>query len=248
MSNRSVSLIIGAMRSGKSFLANRLAANYCARGGSAFFYNLGKPKDFDTAQNIVLKNVLEHVRDLPKEKRQDFKLEGELTKYSEAKTSKERDLRLFSYEWAAKAAKAARLEPASERMLFDTIYGYFANTLIVLDDCRAMFRHGLSSEAITLFSRINHTGVKSPFHGYRGAGCDIIAITHNPEETIIGELMVYATDVYLFRTEKRPDFNQIKNEYIRDNYRRNFDKLLSSPKYSFLYLNPDRDICQIVIP
>lgn len=247
MSNRSFWLLIGAMRSGKSFLANRLAERYCNGGGNALFYNLGKPSDFECASPIIGKTVAEHLRGLTKEQRQDFRIEGELYRYTDKK-HKERDFRLFPYEWAGAAAKMARLEPASERMLFDTVFNYFANTLIVLDDCRAMFRNGLSAEAITLFSRVNHTGIKSPWQGYRGAGCDVMAITHSPDEACVDDMMNYATAVCLFRTEKEPDYKAIKNLYIRENYQKNFHKLAKSPKYSFLYLEPASDKAIIVTP
>lgn len=233
-------LVIGAMRSGKSFFANELIKQYTSKGWGSIVYNLGRTTDFDAAQEVFFLSAQEHAALLPKkEDRQRYKENPFFMYYRKAGDQKQRLYRIKDANFKpqnggiyGKAIKAAKQDDLTERLFFDSFYRFCAWNLLVLDDMKGVFRYGLKAEFLQLFSRINHAGIESPVQAYRGnGGASVVIILHSLED-VNDDLFTYVTDIYNFKYSFRPNFDRINNPIIRAELIKSFEALEQAPKYS----------------
>lgn len=226
--HRKLILCIGAMRSGKSFYSDYYMKQYVSKGNSALVYNLGKITDFKSAQLINLSNEKTHALKLGKKA---FKENTEFRFFEDQKGNLQ-DFRLFNKLYRAKAVKTAKLGRSFEREFIDSFFSYCSNTLLIYDDARATFRFGVNDNFLNLFSRINHTGKKSPFKNWQNKGSDIILIFHSLNH-VNPELLDYATHVINFKYAFEPDFNRLDNREIRRQMQNSFKALSKAKQYSY---------------
>lgn len=233
-------VIIGAMQSGKSYFSNELIKQYTAAGWGAIVYNLGRSTDFSNAKKVVAMSHADHLRLCStKEEKQAYKDDPFLMYYYDPKAPQK------LYEWQninfappagikGQAIKFIGMDSISERLFFDIIYQYISNTLIIFDDIRAAFSHGLKEEFRLLFSRINHTGEQSPESQGRGKGVSIALILHSLSDLArVDGLLTYATHIVNFRTMRPPDLSILKNdELLKAHFSKSYTWLSTAPKYS----------------
>lgn len=213
-------VMIGAQRSGKSYLSNALLEQYIKRGGCGIVANLGKPSDFAAAQEVLAHGAGFETLQGKKHTWRNFVRKGRAVKFSALdKADSERFLGLFA--------------------------DYCAQTLLILDDARFMFRSGLTKAQIALFGRLNHVGLRRADR-LRAKGSDCIVILHSLEDSGLDDLMSYATDLCVFRTETEPQYSRIKNPYLRRVLELHFRKLYEAPKYSYLKIDLKNGICKLV--
>ena len=224
--NRRLYIIIGAQRSGKSFFSNQLIEKYKAAGNSAIVYNLGKPTDFKAAREIFLMSQRQHAAILGK----SYKEQPFFRYYEDQDQVK--DFYNFSPENAGRAVKAARLDLTAERLFFESFFKYISNSLLVIDDARAIFRNGVKAEFLTIFSRLNHCGRFNPVTNWQAAGADVIIIFHSLDH-VNQELFDYATHIINFKYAMRPNFDRVDNEDIRKHLQNCFSALEKAPQYSY---------------
>lgn len=238
-------VFIGAMRSGKSYLANKLITQYTKSGGSALVYNLGRETDFESAELGTLLSYQEHLRSMPPPAQKQFKQDPSFLYYSQ-KWGHTEDFRKFSQKFKGRAMKCKPVDRRSFALFLDAYYLYVSNNLLVLDDFRSMTRHGLTEELCNLFSRINHTGANSLYPALRGRGSDVIAIFHSLEDSALDDIQTYATDIVYFKTQTKPTPQSIKNPFLRDAILSNWEKLYKMPNYSFLKIDIDAGTIKLV--
>jgi hypothetical protein len=234
--NQKFILIIGAMRGGKSYFANKLIEQYNALGWGAIVYNLGRGTDFAAAREVFGMSTNEHLKLLDKKQKQAYKENPFLFLYSNTQGDK-----LYKWEDINKPKekggiigqpiKMAKLDPLSERLFFETFYQHAANTLLVLDDMKGTFRHGLKAEFLEFFSRINHAGRKSAAVNWRGHGASVAIILHSLDD-INDDLFTYVTHIVNFKYAFPPDFRRIQNPIIRQELEKSFVYLQNAPQYT----------------
>ena len=171
--NRKLILIIGAQRSGKSFFSNQMIEKYKRAGNSALVYNLGRPSDFSACKEIFLLTEKQHAVKIGK----SYKENPGFLFYEH--NDQEKEFINFSPDWAGKGAKAGRVDYKTEVLFLEAFFKYVSNCLFVIDDAKAIFRYGIKSEFLTLFSRLNHTGRNNPVNNWKATGSDVIIIFHS---------------------------------------------------------------------
>jgi len=234
MANRKIIIVVGAMRSGKSFFCNEYLREYIEAGGCGIVYNLGKNTDFEAAEQATLYSGGEHEECLGKEQ-----WDGSFDLYTPgvATVKKPLQFKKFNIEHVGKAFKCYRIaDRATERAFVKSFYRYCSNTLLILDDTVPVFRHGINEEFYTLFSRINHSGERHLAANWKSAGADIILIYHSLNH-IREDMFDFVTDIVCFKYEMEPDWKVIKNDSIRNKLKESFKFLSSAPQYSLTWLN-----------
>lgn len=220
-------LVAGVERSGKTFWAENLANMYVKTGRPAVLYNAGMDKDFKDAEicNPITLSML--ARKLPKQKR--FLVESAecLEFFQDEKTGRIYPFKFFRQFYAGKKVKIYAID--GERFLFESIFRYVYDTLIIFDDIRATTRQGLSKEFIRLLSRKNHSGHRNAPEG-QTPGIDTIFIYHSLD-TPPPELFDYCTRIILFRLMRVPSV-RIKNEELYAVICESVEALKTLPKYS----------------
>lgn len=226
--NRKLIIIIGAMRSGKSFWANEQIKKYNKQGQSAIVYNLGKPSDF----NACIPLFIPSAEDMIKSEGKGWKDAKNISYlYDEKETPY--NIESFNIDFYSKSIKLPRANDLlTERLFFDAYFKYISNTLLIFDDARNIFRNGLKSEFIQLFSRINHTGIKHKAKNFIAKGSDIYLIFHSLD-LVNPELFDYATHIINFKYAMQPDFKAVENQQIREQIKKSFEALEKAPQYSY---------------
>ena len=225
--HRKLIIIIGAMRSGKSFFSNSLITQYNAAGQSALVYNLGRPTDFKNAKPGFLMNKNEHIKEVGKDWKQSPYFYG----FSDEKENKI-DIKDFNKNYYKSALKVPRIDSITERLFLEAYFDYISNNLFIIDDARALFRYGVKAEFLQLFSRINHSGIKHTAPSWRAKGTDIILIFHSIDH-VNPEIWDYATHLINFKYAMEPDFKSIENKQIRQQVKTSFHALAEAPRYSY---------------
>ena len=122
----------------------------------------------------------------------------------------------------------------TERLLFQAMFYYMADTLLIFDDARPIFRSGLTAEHITLFSRKNHAGIKTD---QPNRGVDVAMIFHNLDK-VTTEAYDYATHLTMFKTTRLPDRSHVDNDQLADLIEAAYkDVNYKASKYSFAQIN-----------
>ena len=229
---RTFTAIAGAQRCGKSFLSNELLKYYISDfGGCGLVYGLGRNTDFADAQMGYILSIQDHQEMFEKTERKSYNENPKINYY---KIGNELfPIKNFNLKNYLRGIKVPRLpDRQSERLFISAFFKHIANTLLIIDDSRPIFRYGVESEFIQLFSRINHCGYESPAKNWRTQGSDIISIFHSLEH-INNEIFDYLTHIITFRYEFAPDFRRIDNPFLREELEAIFEHLQELPLYYF---------------
>lgn len=214
---RFFNIISGLEQSGKSFYSIKLAKLYNQKGGIVFAYNPGRLEDYKGYSEVEIigtKQTAAIILDKHKRRAYQRNPQIELFKFEE-KIYRIRD---FVRVLKGKCVYSFRIPNRTDENLFFAALNWYAyNTLVLLDDCRPVFRYGLSDGHIQFFNSKNHAGKKSstpPVNGLRGL--DVIGIFHNLDK-VNRELYDYATHITLFAQNQLPDQSTVDNaEYYRE--------------------------------
>lgn len=221
-STRSQITIIGSQQHGKTFWSEKYAEYYAQRNGNVLVYNYGRSTDYEGFEEITVLNFQRH-----KEITNSDKYNGREV-FLFAYNGKVYHFRDFNKLFSHKKLRIKRIRDlALERGFFDAVFNYIHSTLIIKDDVRAIFRHGLQAEAINLFSRRDHTGEFSSRKGKNGV--DIILQFHSAD-SIPEETYIYFTALICFRCIDLPKLHKVVNETLKKTMFETFREL-QNPKF-----------------
>lgn len=225
---KKVVLVVGAPRQGKTYWSEKMANIFAKSGGTSIAYNVGMYRDFSDFKNTKLitpKEVFEMQR-IRTGKKPDF-VDNEIIIYQDVDTEKYFNCSDFSRINQGGKIKIERLASLKEeRLFYNFIYKNIYNSLLILDDARAMTRNGMPREMCELFSRANHCGKKYTDN----PGCNIISIYHD-FGTVPGEMFFYCTHLVQFKTTMQPTRNNI-DPLVYEKIQENYQKLKELPMYS----------------
>ena len=234
------SLLVGAPRQGKSVWGEKQLVEYAKNGGVSVVYNVGKPGDFERFFSVEIIDASKYKELWEKKHRRqmsnfDTPKEVNFFKFN----NKVYHLSQFCKLFKGKCVKIERVlnkgNLRNEDFLIASIYKYFYNTLVMMDDCRTIFRKGLSSEMIGLLSRINHAG-KEYAPRREMIGIDTI-LTYHGFETVNNETYQFVNLLVQFITLSAPSTG-IDNPEIESQIRENYNELKQSQKYSHFEYDP----------
>ena len=239
--NRRIFALVGEQRSGKSYFANWYAANYCKTGANALVYNLGKPYDFAGAKMFNFLNFKEtnqylKTKGWSKEQLKEYNEDAQILFFKNGKNIER--IENFNSILYGQFLKMPRMRRAEENSIWEQWFLKISNTLLILDDCKSMFRYGLSEDIITMLSRANHTGTQHTDTNYLAKGTDIMLILHSLDQ-LNDDIFHYLTDVILFKCHFEPNWQNISNVIFRQELKALHNELLISEKYCFAGFNLD---------
>lgn len=216
-------IIVGKPQSGKSHYANEFIKKYNSMGGFSLVYNQGRPRDFKDHTEFEIPDIYDLAAKIRDKVRRSKFLNRPFLPYF---LDEHGGVAPFIQRSGGKVKINRAGSADMERAFFRYVYGYMYNSLLTIDDARPIFRNGLNSDMVMLFSRLNHTGKKS---GAKQNGIDAQVIFHNLE-MVNDELLDYATHIKLFQVNFLPSKMGGNDLYkvVRDCKLR-LDKL---PKYS----------------
>lgn len=206
--NRKFALVVGAQRHGKSKFCENAAIQYAKGGGTAIAYNVGKPSDF-SGFTVVEMLTPERLNFLAMKSGKPTKgITPGLNLFRIVDTGEIFKVSDFKKIFKGKCVKIERVpDKKGERLFFDFVYEYLFDTMLILDDCRAIFRQGLSSEFIQIAGRVNHCGKKyAPPGNPDACGIDLLCVFHS-FETVNEEIYIYINSVIQFYTINEPTIN-----------------------------------------
>lgn len=227
-------LLVGAPRQGKTYFGEKKLIEYAKAGGCSVVYNVGRPNDFARFIPVEIMTVQEYrdkwqaknhktmpTYDVPKEVK-FFKHNGDIYPLS-----------VFCQKFAGKCVKIERVLNSgfyrNEDYFLSAVYKYFYNTFLMIDDCRTIFRKGLSAEMVGLLSRINHCG-KNLAPNTNLIGIDTM-LTYHGFETVNVETYQFVNLLVQFRTMFLPRM-RIDNFEMEEVIEQNYQALKDTPKYS----------------
>lgn len=229
---RFFNIISGLEQSGKSYYSIKLAKLYNSKGGIVFVYNPGRLEDYKGYQEIEIIGTKESAAMISnKHQRRAYQRNPQIELFRhQGKIYRIKD---FVKALRGKAVYAFRIpNRADETLFFAALNWYAYNTLVLLDDCRPIFRYGLSDGHIQFFNSKNHAGKKvspPPLNGSRGL--DVIAIFHNLDK-VNRELYDYATHITLFAQNQLPDKSTVDNAEYYAEIEKAYFELKKLPVYS----------------
>ena len=227
-------LLVGAPRQGKTYFGEKKLIEYAKSGGCSVVYNVGRPTDFKRFISVEIMTVQEYKRLWEKKegrmmKTFDVPNEVSFFKYNGSIYH----LQDFSRLFAGKCVKIERVLNSgnyrNEDYFIAAIYRYFYNTFVMFDDCRTIFRKGLSSEMVGLISRINHAG-KTIATDTKLIGIDLMLVYHG-FDTVNVETYQFINLLVQFRTMFLPKM-RIDNYEMEEVIERNYHSLKTTEKYS----------------
>jgi len=233
-------LLVGAPRQGKTFYGEKQLIEYAKNGGCSIVYNVGRPTDFKNFIPVEIMTVQEY-RDMWERKMRKrmptfdipksidfFKVAGNIY-----------HLKDFCKLFAGKCVKIERVLSSgnfrNEDYFIASIYKYFYNAFLMIDDCRTIFRKGLSSEMVGLLSRVNHCG-KSVAPNTDLIGIDTM-LTYHGFDTVNTETYQFVNKLVQFATLSVPS-TRIDNPEIEQVISENYAELRNAEKYSHFEYDP----------
>lgn len=235
MAERKFGLFVGAPQNGKSFLAEKLLIQYARAGGCSVVYNNGRAKDFKDFIQVEILDLKEYKKiwevknrkimraiDLPRQV-EWFRLKDRKELYH---------MKDFCKMFKGKCVKIERIHEKvhrSEDFFIEAVYHYFYNSFVVFDDCRSIFRKGLTTEACRLFSSINHAGKKAT-QSEQVQGIDLGLIYHG-FETVNDETYQWVNRLVQFYTVYEPQL-PISSVQMKGAILENYATLNNARKYS----------------
>ena len=227
-------LIVGAERSGKSFFANKLA-RMVSRASWSLVYNVVRPGDFAEASDVTFLDVDDHKSLLNSKQKRAFNSSPSLQFF--ARNYRE-VFKLADWNRVAwgRMWKCQKLDYREEEYLWQAFFDYMACGLVILDDCRETFRHGLQKKMIQLLARKNHAGNMCSDPRLHGYGIDMGLIFHSVDK-VNQEIYDYINRMVLFRTNRKPDSTKFDNEFLYAAIEWAYDELNNSPDYHSCHIN-----------
>lgn len=213
-------IISGAQQHGKTFWSENFIKHYIAQGhGGALVYNYGRSSDYGFAEEITILSFQQHAKRVKDSKAYEKNPKVYLFEYKR----RVYHLRDFNRLLGKKAVRLKRIDNRKlENEFFAAVFRYIHNIIFCFDDSRALVRHGLSEQLITLFSRRDHTGEFSSTKAKTGV--EIIFQYHN-FDNVKPEQITYATGLLLFRHNDVPSLKEIQSKEIRDKIAETIDEL-----------------------
>lgn len=229
---RFFNIISGLEQSGKSYYSSKLAKIYHLKGGIVLVYNPGRLEDYSDYSEIEIlgsKATAASIKD--KNQRRTYERNPAIEFFR--MNGKYYRMKDFVKELKGKKVYCMRIPNRQDESLFFQALNWYAwNTLILFDDCRPIFRYGLSDGHIQFFNSKNHAGKKASLKAVNGnRGVDVIAIFHNLDK-VNRELYDYATHITLFAQNQLPDSNTVDNSEYYQQIEKAFYDLKDLPVYS----------------
>ncbi len=227
-------LLVGAPRQGKTYFGEKKLIEYAKAGGCSVVYNVGRPTDFQRFISVEIMTVQEY-REMWQTKHRKIMQSFEVPKQVEffKFNGKIYHLSQFCKLFAGKCVKIERVLNSgtfrNEDYFIAAIYKYFYNTFVMFDDCRTIFRKGLSSEMVGLISRINHAG-KTIATDTKLIGIDLMLVYHG-FDTVNVETYQFINLLVQFRTMFLPKM-RIDNYEMEEIIESNYHALKTTEKYS----------------
>lgn len=231
-------LLVGAERSGKTFLASKVANKYTRSGKWAFVYNTGMPSDYAGFYDVELADSNETYyyilsvfgRDAAKL----YRNSGSPIKF--LKFGNDYQSLESVPLMRGKGFKADRLFGSDSDAFFKSVSSYFYDGLLIIDDAKPVVS-GMGRNLSTVLSRKNHCGKNAKGVNRENIGIDVLIIYHNLDR-VSPEVFDYCTHLTLFPTLHRPRLDRLENpeveEIIMDTWER-LDRERKLPGYSFDY-------------
>jgi len=236
--------IIGNQRSGKSFAAARIIDSYVKHRGIALVYNFGKDSDFpaDEYETIRPLTFAEHIQYFysSRNDKRNYSLNKKI-EYFFWRGRIYHFAKFCEMFWMKKVRMFRISSEQEDNAFFEAVFLYFGRVLLVIDDCRAIFRNGFKQGHIDIFSRSNHCGTQCTVKGLQGKGIDIISIWHTPEH-LNPDAWYYATSVILFRFPFLPKLPKIDNPMLEKIIVASKNKLDKLPQYYFIEISIEADL------
>lgn len=229
---RFFNIISGLEQSGKTYYAVKLAKLYHQKGGIAFTYNPGSLEDYRDYTEIEIVSTKQTGAAITDKaaRRAYFRNPGIEFFRMEGRFYRIKD---FVKVLRGRKVYAFRIPNRQDESLFFAALNLYAyNTLVLFDDCRPIFRYGLTDGHIQFFNSKNHAGKLASLPAVNGSrGVDVIAIFHNLDK-VNRELYDYATHITLFQQNQLPKPEMVDNsEYYRE-IEIAFNELKTLPLYS----------------
>ena len=232
MGHRFFNIISGLEQSGKSYYAAKLAKLYHRRGGIVLVYNPGRLEDYSDYEEIEIVSTAQTAALFAGKRERSAYLRNPAILFFRmgGKYYKMRD---FVKTLSGKKAFSLRIPNRDdENRFFQSLNWYAYNTLVLLDDCRPIFRSGLRDGHIQFLNSKAHAGKKASIPALNGnRGLDVIAIFHNLDK-VNGELFDYATHITLFAQNQLPDAKTVDNTEYYQEVKKAFFELKKLPMYS----------------
>lgn len=229
---RFFNIISGLEQSGKSFYAAKVSKLYNAKGGIVFCYNPGRLEDYADYEEIQVLGAQDTAGMIIDKHRRRAYIRNPQIEFFQVRGKRYR-MKDFVRVMAGQKCYSLRIpNRQDESSFFKALNWYAYNTLVVLDDCRPIFRSGLNEGHIQFFNSKNHAGKLSslpPVNGQRGL--DVIGIFHNLDK-VNGELYDYATHITLFAQNQLPDPRTVDNSDYYKEIEKAFHELKTLPQYS----------------
>ena len=216
-------LVAGRQHSGKTWYINRFADGYArglaaangkpakpARGG-CLIYNYGKISDWPNSLEVRFLEPTETAFiDYPIEQkelkfaRQKFLAMPEIRYFQIVSGGGPHNGKFYKIEkfregFLFKKVRVRRMDAKFEELLYRFIYQYLSDFLIIFDDCKPLFRHGLLKWALAMTSQKRHAGELLPVgsNGFQ-QGIDLFFVFHGlePVNPIFYD---YCNELLLFR-------------------------------------------------
>ena len=220
-SKRVVAAVVGMQQSGKTYFCDQLIKQRQKIGGLGIVYNLGRDTDFESCNFAEVMTLEEHKKYYGKDNKQIV--------YYKNKNENKKPFSSIIYD--AKGLKFVQTEQAEEKQFFINIWRQVSNAVLIVDDCKTIFRHGLKQSHLNWFNRANHAGNKIVDKGWKNAGNDVYAVFHNLDE-MPPFLWAYYTKVIQFRTNQEPFLNQLTNHEQRNEILKAQQVLKELPRFS----------------
>lgn len=208
-------VLIGRPRAGKTFAAKSIADVYLnGRGSSVMVYSYGDNNDFPDVDyyKITPLTFEEHMQFICKSKdeRQTFKYNPKIEYFWFNKQIYHfRDFNALFYNKRVKIKRISS-QPEDDKFFY-CIWLYVRNTLLIIDDCRGIFRAGLKRGHIDLISALNHTGEESSLVERLPIGIDLLTLWHSAD-LVNEDFWYYSTFCMLFSFSELPNKNDVGNE------------------------------------
>ena len=116
----------------------------------------------------------------------------------------------FNQIFHKKRVRVPLMYGMEENALFNSIFLYVRNTLIIMDDCKVCFADGMKKGHTQLFSRSNHTGRESTMYEHLKKGVDIVTIWHHPDH-VNKNIWDFSTAVVMFKFPMSANYKACKN-------------------------------------
>jgi len=232
--NRTLDLVVGAERSGKTYSVERRADHYAKYRGPVLVYNAGRATDFKDYDYIEI---------LYPEDVAWAKFPGRKESFN--RTKHIRRAGVTHFKWRGKTyhlkhfnqmftrigqpslkVKMYRISDAPiEEQFFAACLNYLSGTLIIMDDARPITKSGVKGPLGSLLNKKNHGGQHAAW--YRPEvnllGIDLIMIYHGLGR-VSPELFDYANHITMFKTNQAPGKN-IDNPDVIPEIKRAYDYL-----------------------